>query len=369
MKDPHCLGSADLLLAAALLLAATPLSAQQSAAAPASPPFDVQRIADGVHVLVRTDPPGLMFEANAAFIVNDEDVVVIDGGSNPASAQAVLAAIRRTTPKPVRFVINTHWHDDHMMGNMVFRDTFPAVEFIAHATAGEDLATDGARNRRQMVEQGPQMAAFLRDRVAQGRSLDDSALSDEERASHLSSLRLAEHFFAQAPGFRPIAPTMALERRLTLRRGGRTIDVHWLGRAHTRGDLVVHLPEDGIVFAGDLVSWPIPLIGSTSFPLEYGATLEKVLALPHAMIVPGHGPVLRDDAYVSLMIRLLAAIRSGTQAAVARGETLEQARKSIDLGALRREFAGDSPVRALLFDNYVAGPAVARAFQAASSGR
>ena len=338
-----------------------------TASAQVSPGFDVQQIADGVFAMIRTDPPGLMFEANAAFIVRAEDIVVIDGGSNPASALAVLAAVRSATTKPVRWIINTHWHDDHMMGNAVWRDSFPEVQFIAHATAGRDLATDGARNRRQMIEQGPAYVTFLRQQLDAGKGLDGEPITPGERESHLSSIRLAEHFFAQAPSFRPIMPDVGFEERLVLEGGGRTIELRHFGRAHTQGDIVVFLPAAGILFAGDLISSPTPLIGSTSFPLEYGAALERALALPHRIIVPGHGSVMRDDAYAQRMVRLLGAIATQTTAAAARGETLAQARRSVDLSAFRREFAGDSKLLALLFDNYVAGPAVARAHEAATS--
>jgi glyoxylase-like metal-dependent hydrolase (beta-lactamase superfamily II) len=155
--------------------------------------------------------------------------------------------------------------------------------------------------------------------------------------------------------------------RLTLEQAGRALDVLWLGRGHTRGDLVVHLPAEGIVFAGDLVSWPVPLVGTTSFPADFATTVEKLIALRAGVVVPGHGPVLRDDTHLRTVVRLLAAIRDGTAAAVARGETLEQTRKSVDLGEFRRALAGESRVRRLLFDNYVAGPAVARAYEHASS--
>ena len=117
------------------------------------------------------------------------------------------------------------------------------------------------------------------------------------------------------------------------------------------------------------MSWPVPLVGTTSFPLDYGATLENLLALRPAVLVPGHGPVLRDDAYVRLMIRMLASIRTQTEAAVSRGETLEQARRSVNLDEFRRAIGGESKVRVLLFNQYVAGPAVARAYEALSAKR
>lgn len=129
---------------------------------------------------------------------------------------------------------------------------------------------------------------------------------------------------------------------------------------------MVHLPKEGIVFTGDIVAGPIPLIGSTSFPLDYGPTLEKLLALKASVYVPGHGSVMKDDSYVRLMVRLLASVRQQTEAAVARGETLEQARKSVDLAELRKAMAGDSKLLNVLFSMYVADPAVMRAWQQAS---
>ena len=332
-------------------------------AQPGSPSnIEVQKLADGVYAVIRTDPPGIMFEANSGFIVGEDGVIVIDGGSNPTSANEVLAAIRKVTDKPVRILIKTHWHDDHMMGSMVY----PGAEIVAHVTAAEDMATQGVVNRKQMVEQGPGFADFLRKLVADGKGFDGQPITEEERASHVSSVALAERYFAEPGKLQPLSPTLLMQDRLTLVRGGQTIEVLWLGRAHTRGDIVVHLPKEGIVFTGDIVAGPIPLIGSTSFPIDYGPTLEKLLALKASVYVPGHGPVMKDDSYTRLMVRLLASIRQQTEAAVARGETLEQARKSVDLAEFRKALAGDSKLLNVLFSMYVADPAVMRAWQQAS---
>jgi hypothetical protein len=92
-----------------------------------------------------------------------------------------------------------------------------------------------------------------------------------------------------------------------------------------------------------------------------------LLALHPAVIIPGHGPVLHDDLYVKLMVRLLASIRQQVEAAGVRGETLEQARKSVNLDEFQKLFAGDSRMRNLIFRNYVTGPAVEAAFSDASA--
>ncbi len=351
---------AALLLPVAVLVSEPPFARVQSR--PTADNFAVERVAEGVYAVVRRDPPGLMFEANAAFVVQDDHVVVVDGGSNPESARAVLAALRRTTRKPVRYLVNTHWHGDHMMGNQVWADAFPGLEIVAHAAAREDFLGEGAVARRQFAEGAGQYASLLREKVAKGESVAGGPLSDEERLSHLTSVGLVDRALAQAGTARATPPTLTFDDRLVLARGGRAVELRWLGRAHTRGDVVVWLPAERLVLAGDLVAGPVPLVGSTSFPLDYPATLDRLLALGATTIVPGHGPVLRDDAYPRLLARMLRSLGEQTRAAAARGETLEEARRGVDLAEFRAAIAGDSPVRALLFSQYVAGPAVARAY-------
>src|SRR5882672_1607139 len=110
--------------------------------------FEQVKVADGVYAAIRTEPPGLTVNCNSVFIVNDDDVVVVDTNLTPVTAKEELAALRKLTSKPVRYVINTHWHDDHLMGNQVYRDAFPGVEFIAHNATLAYLPTTGLSNRK-----------------------------------------------------------------------------------------------------------------------------------------------------------------------------------------------------------------------------
>lgn len=350
-----------------LVVASVALAARPSQTSPYS--FELQQIADGVYVAVRKEHPGLMFNANSVFVVTDEDVVVVDTNITPSSAAELLAALRKVTSKPVRFVVNTHFHDDHVMGNQVFAEAFPGVQFVAHATTREDMTTDGVSNRKQLLEGAPPMLDYMRKLATENKSLGGWELTPEERASYASDIAQVERYIAEAPSFRLVLPTITVEDRLTLHRGGRTIEVLHLGPGHSRGDLVVNLPEQGIVVAGDLVGLPTPLAGLKSDIGAWAGTLEKLLALKPKLIVPGHGPVLRDDAYVRLTAETMASISRQVEAAVARGETLEQARKSVDVADLKRRFAGDSKLVGFVFDYYVAGPAVRAAFTASSAPR
>jgi glyoxylase-like metal-dependent hydrolase (beta-lactamase superfamily II) len=348
---------------------ATLVAAWCAAATPADAPFEVQQVVPGVHVVLRKEPPGLWFDSNSVFVVGARDVVVVDTNVSPESARASLAELRRITDKPVRYVVNTHWHDDHLAGNQVYRDAFPGVQFVGQVRTREELSTTGADNRNQAKEGGPGFARALRKRVEEGKSLTGAPLTDEERAAYLSDARLVERYVADLPGLDIVFPTVAVSDKLVIDDGSRTIEILHLGRGHTGADLVVHLPKERVAIVGDLVSWPVPLVGTTSHPADFASTLDRLLALEAATVVPGHGPVMKDDTYLRLVARLLASIRDQTAAAVAKGETLEQVLKSVDLSEFRRAIAGDSALRQFAFDNYVAGPGVAVAHREAQSKR
>src|SRR5215813_12161875 len=123
------------------------ISISTSAANP-QPRFKIVKLAKGVYAAIRTEPPGLTVNANSVFIINDSDVVVVDTTLTPGTARETIAALKQLTNKPVKYVINTHWHDDHIMGNQAYREAFPGVDFIAHVNTREYLPTTGLANRQ-----------------------------------------------------------------------------------------------------------------------------------------------------------------------------------------------------------------------------
>jgi cyclase len=328
--------------------------------------FEVRKLADGVYAVIRTEPPGLMFDANNLFIINERDVIVVDSNFSLASTREVLAALRKLTHKPVSYVINTHWHDDHITGNQIYRDAFPGVEFISEESAVADLMGAGAKNRKGLQENTPNLIKLFRTQIERKKNLSGQDLTEEERASYRKDADLLVRYSESIPHLQIVSPTVTTRERLVLRRGARVIEILHLGRGHTPADLVVHLPQEGILMTGDLIVHPVPLVGSTSLPFDYARTLTQLLALKPKIMVPGHGAVLNDDLYVRRMIDLLNSLKAQTEAAVSRGETLEQARKSVNLEEFRRFFAGDSQNRSFIFQTYVTTPGVEAAFKQAS---
>ncbi len=343
------------------------VAAMTSGVAKAADPggFTVEKLADGVFATVRTDPPGLMVDANSLFIVNDADVVVVDA---PEASVEMIAALRKITNKPVSYLINTHWHDDHVIGNAAWRKAYPGIRFIAHASLREYLPTTGAKNRAGMIKGAPEFAGQMQAQMDKGRNLQDQPINDEERASYASDIRLVKHYMEVVPGTPSVLPDIDVSEGLTLIRGSRHIEVRHLGSGHTKSDLVVWLPTERIAATGDLVVWPSPLVGNDqSHVRDWPQTLDALIALQPAMLVPGHGPVEHNTDYARQMRDLFTSINQQVAAAVARGASLDDTRKAVDLAAFREKFGGNSKVRRVAFGMYVTGPAVESAWRDATA--
>jgi len=239
---------------------------------------------------------------------------------------------------------------------------------ITH-TRTQEAIDIGGPGRRSFLESLPQAKAYFQRVLDAGKSFDGAPLDDEERSSIASDLRMADRYATTPVDFVPVAPTQLFTDRLTLHQGRRAIELFYLGRGHTAGDIVVHLPTEGILITGDLVTAPTPLVGTTSFPHEFATTLDRVVALHPRVIIPGHGPVMRSDEYLRQETALLHSLVTQTDSLVALGDTLAQVQGAIDLRPFRSWFAGESKVRRILFYSYVTSPGVERTYQEAVAAR
>ena len=327
--------------------------------------FEIQKLAEGVFASIRKEPVGLGVDANNVFVVSDDGVLVVDTNFGASSTRQVITALRTLTSKPVKYVVNTHWHDDHVLGNQAYRDAYPGVQFVAHEATRDYLPGRGAAARKSQVENLPGFAAAVRDALSQKKNLTGAAITDDEVAGYNSDLKMIESYLKNAPSFNVVLPTVTVKEPITLKLGARRIEISQIGRGHTAGDIIVSLPDDRIVVAGDLVVFPIPLVGGDqSHVTEWAATLEKLIAMNPAVIVPGHGPVMRDTSYAKQMADLFTAVTDRVRASITKGETLQQARQSVNLDDFREKFAGNSQLKRFLFANYVTGPAVTSAYRA-----
>ena len=205
--------------------------------------LELVRLDSGAYAAVRKDPLSLAVNSNSLIVVRDSDVVVVDAQFTRMATQETIAAIRKITRKPVAYVINTHWHDDHLAGDQVYRDSFPNVRFVMQENTAVDLVKLGAPNRVQQVEGAPPVADRFERLLNMGLGLDSTPVTPVERLALESAIRIVRQYVKEAPGFSPVAATDTVHRRMTLGSGRDRIELLWFGQANTRGDLVIYLPE------------------------------------------------------------------------------------------------------------------------------
>ena len=283
-----------LILATAFgVLIGTAPAAAQTGVGPHQSTYTITRLAEGIYTLTWAMAPGTYAIGNAAFIVGDADVIVVDTGNSIAAGEAILGGLRQVTAKPVSAVINTHWHGDHIFGNQVFKRAFPAARFIAHAATRESIVTAEVEYRDANRPKTQARLAELRAKP--------SRTDAEERELRLADLQL------EAWQGDYVLPDTLVDTRLALMQGTRRIDILHLGSGNTPGDLVIHLPAERIAINGDMAITPVPFAYFCS-PRAWIPTLDRLAALDATTFVPGHGRVQSSPQFIRDLQVLLRSL-------------------------------------------------------------
>jgi glyoxylase-like metal-dependent hydrolase (beta-lactamase superfamily II) len=260
----------------------------------------------------------------------------------------------------VRYIVNTHWHPDHWLGDGAFKAAFPGAVIVSTPNTSTLMATKAQPFISARYVTGVQ--AFLKEYLASPEKHDEAEL----RYYRYGQMQF-ETFGAELASADPALPELLFDAALTVRLGKREVQVRFLGRGNTGGDAVVYVPDANVVVTGDLLVHPYPY-GIGSFIGEWIETLGRVKAIGAASIVPGHGMVQHDTTYLNRVVRLLTSVRSQTAESVRLGRTLEEARTHVDLAEAEREFCGESTWCRYTFRANFIVPAVGRAYREAKEG-
>lgn len=248
----------------------------------------LEEVAEGVYFAIGTGDIYTM--SNALIIERDEDVVIVDSHITPAAGRALLDSIRVVTAKPVTTLINSHFHYDHSNGTPAFG---PDIEIIGHEVTYEKLTADP--ENEHTYQSSLRRFDNTVNRLETELSNATSAEEREELQQQLAYWR--RHVEAQEEiVFTP--PTQTLRDKMTLYRGGREIQLHYFGRAHTGGDLAIYLPEEKIVFTGDMMLGGISYMGD-GYVAEWADTLQGLKGLDIELVLPGHGPGFTEVERIS----------------------------------------------------------------------
>ncbi len=311
-------------------------------------------LAPGVWAAIRADPFELPQEGNAVFVVTEQGVVLFDAGGSPAMGEAIVAKVRSVTNQPITHVVLSHWHGDHMRGLQSIRAAFPAVQILAHPHARDMIVGTQDKWLKRRVTMAPNIRKALQSAIGNGQDMSGRPLIPQEKAWLEAGLAVTEQLDHENNRTTYVVPDAVIEEHLTLHLGGREIRFLRLGNAHTSGDLILWLPQEKIVATGDVVTAPIPLMPSAyTGDHDYPAVLAQIKALGFRALVPGHGAVQSDAAYLDLLSETVRLVATQMQELVARGVSHDDAVTKIDLGAVEPRFTHGDPFLANRFHDYL----------------
>ncbi len=303
--------------------------------------FRIERVAEGIYAAIAK--PAALINCNAAVIVGSDYVLVVDTHSKPSAAQALINQIRaEVSDRPVRYVINSHFHWDHAQGNLAYPNAFGRnAEIIASTATREWLAREGAPRLRQSLAELPKQIAELRRQAEAVRTH-----ADDRHPRLMAQIAEMEAYLKEMdpPEKQIVLPTITFDRRLVIHHGGREVHLVFLGRGHTAGDVVVYVPSERVVATGDLMHSILPFMGD-SYPDEWPRTLAELEKLDFNRVVPGHGSVQEGKTVAAFFRSYIEEINEAVARGVERGTSLEELQRSLAPDRLRSIKSGEQEAR------------------------
>ncbi len=347
-------------LIAVLLLAAAPAHAVGL--------FDLEwsELAPGVHVAQRPDPMRYPVVCNTVVVIGDDGVLVFDAGGFPSQGEGVLAKIKSLTPKPVQYIVISHWHGDHNRGIAPILDAFPKAQIVGHTfTRAAMLGAPGQRILKSEQAGGVRdTAAEVKKSLDEGKFFDGTPLDPAEKPFFERFVTDAVEHQAEVMRMRITPPTLTFDDKLDIKLGKRLVQLRHFGPGNTKGDAVMILPAERIVAAGDTVVAPIPYAFG-SYPASWVSVLRELNGTRYKTLVPGHGPLQTDTTFLDLMGEALTLVASQVNAAVAQGKPAREVFKSVDLSRVEQRFTKGDPILQRFFGFYFRDPAIESALNVA----
>jgi cyclase len=262
-------------------------------------------------------------------IVNADDVFLVDTNITPEATRRLVNDIKTLTDKPIRYVVNTHWHYDHSDGNQIFG---PEVTIIGHQNERTEILAGVLKTRIALEFQNlPGQLDNIRRQLA--------AEQDPARKKQLEDrLKSQEAYQQQLMETVPTPPTVTFDDHMTIFRGDREIRLIHPGRGHSDTDVLVYLPKEKVVATGDFFEGPGTGALAFGFHDEWANSLEKLKALDFETVVPGHGEPFKGKERIEYFQAFLRDLWSQTRALHDQKVPVAEAARRVDLTAHKAHY-------------------------------
>ena len=261
---------------------------------------------------------------SAGVIVNADDVFLVDTNITPEATRRLVNDIKTLTSKPIRYVVNTHWHYDHADGNQVFG---PDVTIIGHQNERTAILNGVLKNRlAQEFTNLPGQLDNLRRQIA----LEQDAARRKPLEDRLQTQLAYQQQLMETV---PTPPSVTFEDHMTVFRGDREIRLVHPGRGHSDTDVLVYLPREKVIFTGDFFEGPATGALNFGFHDEWANNLERLKGLDYETTVPGHGEPFTGKERIDYFQAFLRDLWSQTKALHDQKVPVADAAKRVDMSA------------------------------------
>ena len=263
----------------------------------------ITKLADGVYEIRHPDAPDTFPQGNTTVMIGERSVLVVDSCLLPSSTRQDIEQIRKWTNKPVTFLVNTHWHFDHTLGNSTYAAAFPSIQIIAQK-ATEKTITDfnpGA------VTRYPTRAQRFKKILDTGKDADGKPLSDGDRKDYQQALAGLAPVVAEFKDTTQLVPNIVFDRELDIDLGIARWKLNFWDRGkYCRGHCHLSAQRKNCD-DGRLLDHPVPYMFG-GFPVDFVKTLQALAELDAQTIVPGHGDVSHDKTYIYQVADFMSAV-------------------------------------------------------------
>ena len=295
------------------------------------------KITESIYRADAAGTPGI--NSTSWVFVNDADVLVTDSEGSPASAQSLLAGVATITSKPVRYLVDTHFHIDHAYGNAALPATVQVIgsDFTRRMLLGPE-ARQGV-TFKNFTDPIPGRIAALQKQIASEADPQRKATLESQLAAQQATLAVYSGNFPLQP------PTVTVKQSMSLWSGAKEFQILYLGRAHTAGDVVVYVPSERAVASGDILFKSMVGWQGDAFPNDHPATLDALKKLDIDLVLPGHGDHIQgraniDTAIANMQSYLREEWRQASEAK-AQGATPDAALQKIDMSRFKEAYGNN----------------------------
>jgi glyoxylase-like metal-dependent hydrolase (beta-lactamase superfamily II) len=328
-------------LCASLVVGSHPLAAET----PPDTSLTKEVLGDGIYLFRAPSALDLWTATNVVVIVNDQDVTVFDSNTRARTARMVIAEIRKITPKPVRTLINSHWHQDHWSGNDEYAKAFPGLHIVATTQTRDYMKRMGSRFFAEGLNtSAARQRAALDTAVRTGKQRDGSPLTADARQRSEKDIAETAAFATEVANVKRVLPTIAYNDSLVLWSGGREFRLISVTGDAT-GSTVLYLPAEKILVMGDALvtqeegNGPPPWTTNSYAITPWLNSLRGLERLDAKIVVPGQGPAFHDKAYLELTRDLFESIIGQVHAALERGlVSLTEVQAAVNVDSIGRRY-------------------------------